>query len=49
MNMMEIMESIFGKYTLIEGATNWQYIGGVAIFCIIVWSIFTIVGTLLKR
>lgn len=44
MTMMEVMESIFGTYSLVDGCTNWQYVGGVAVFCIVLWSVFRIIG-----
>lgn len=49
MSMMEIMESIFGEYTLVNGCTNWQYIGGVVIFAIVLWSVFRLVGLAVSR
>lgn len=47
--MQEVMISIFGNYAPIDGATNWQYVGSVAIFCICLWSLFKLAGMVFKR
>lgn len=46
---MQIIESIFGPYTLVEGATNYGYIGAVVIFCIVLYSALRILGSVISK
>lgn len=43
--MIEIVEQIFGTYTLVDGKTNFGYIAGVVIFCIVLYSALRILGS----
>lgn len=47
--MQEVMTAIFGTYTPIDGCADWQYIGGVLLFAITLYSLFRIAGCLFKR
>ena len=47
--MADFMASIFGVYQTVNGQANWQYIGGVLIFCIALYSIFRLIGAIFKR
>lgn len=47
--MIELMQDIFGVYTPIDGQPDFQYIGAVAIFCIVLWSVFRIFGAVIKK
>lgn len=47
--MQEIMQNIFGAYTLVDGHTNFEYIGAVLIFSIILYSVFRIIGLVLGK
>lgn len=46
---MAIMESIFGAYTLVDGHTNYGYIGAVVIFCIVLYSALRILGSVISK
>lgn len=47
--MMEVIDSIFGSYTLVEGSTNYGYIAGVVIFCIVLYSALRILGSVIGK
>lgn len=47
--MREMMISIFGNYTPIDGCADWSYIGGVVIFTICLYSLFRLLGAVFKR
>lgn len=47
--MIDVIQSIFGEYHLVDGQTNYEYIAAVVIFCIILFSIFRIIGAVVKR
>lgn len=56
--MKDVLIEIFGVYepvvyTLSDGTAcagaDWSYIGGVAVFCFCLYSMFRIVGGLFKR
>lgn len=47
--MMEVIESIFGVYTLVDGKTNFGYIAAVVIFCIVLYGVFRIVGSVISK
>lgn len=56
--MKDVLIQIFGVYepvvyTLSDGTAcagaDWSYIGGVAVFCICLYSMFRILGGLFKR
>lgn len=45
--MIEVIRNIFGEYQLIDGKTNFEYIAAVLIFCIVLYSVFRILGLVL--
>lgn len=47
--MQEVMISIFGAYTSVDGGTNWEYVGSVVIFCICLYSLFRLAGMVFRR
>lgn len=47
--MRDMMISIFGNYTPIDGNADWAYIGSVAIFLICLYSLFRLVGMVFKK
>lgn len=47
--MAEAMTAIFGTYTPIDGCADWQYIGGVIIFSICLYSMFKLIGGVFKK
>lgn len=47
--MREMMVQIFGTYTTVDGCANWEYIGGVLIFAISLYSLFRFVGMVFKK
>lgn len=47
--MMSVIESIFGAYTLVDGQTNFGYIAGVVVFCIVLYSVLRIVGSVISK
>lgn len=49
MNMQEIVQSIFGPYTLVDGNTNYEYIAGVLLFAIVLYSVFRIIGLVFSK
>ena len=47
--MQEVMISIFGTYSPIDGCADWSYIGGVVLFSICLYSLFRLAGGIFKR
>ena len=47
--MSEVMISLFGVYTPVDGCADWQYIGGVLLFAICLYSLFRLLGGIFKR
>lgn len=47
--MQEVIESIFGVYTLVEGKTNYGYIAEVVVFCIVLYGVFRIIGSVISK
>lgn len=57
--MLEVIESIFGVYTpievfneageLVKVMPDFGYISSVAIFCIVLYSVFRIIGSVISR
>lgn len=47
--MRDVMISIFGTYTPIDGCADWAYIGGVLLFAIVLYSVFRLAGAIFKR
>ena len=47
--MQDIMIQIFGAYELVDGKTNWEYIGAVVIFCIVLYSLFRFAGAVFSK
>lgn len=47
--MREMMVSIFGTYTTVDGGANWEYIGSVLIFTITLYSLFRFIGMVFKK
>lgn len=47
--MRDVMVSIFGAYTSVDGGTNYEYVGSVVIFCICLYSLFRLAGAVFKR
>lgn len=47
--MKEMMITIFGTYTPIDGCADWSYIGGIIIFSICLYSVFRLAGGIFKR
>lgn len=46
--MTDLMVTLFGTYSPIDGCPDWSYIGGVIIFCIVLYSFFRILGAWFK-
>ena len=46
---MQVIESIFGPYTLVDGATNYGYIAAVVIFSIVLYSALRILGSVIGK
>lgn len=47
--MIELMQELFGTYTLVDGQTNYEYIGAVLLFAIVLISAFKFLGAVIKR
>lgn len=47
--MQEAITQIFGVYQPIDGCTDWSYVGGVAVFCIVLFLVLYAVCGVLKR
>lgn len=47
--MQDLMISLFGVYTSVDGATNWAYVGSVAIFLVCLFSLFKLIGMVFKK
>lgn len=47
--MKEVMLQIFGIYQPIDGVPDWSYIGGVLIFCIVLFMVLYALCGVLKR
>lgn len=47
--MIELMQQLFGTYAPIDGQPDYQYIGAVLIFSIVLWSVFKILGAVIKK
>lgn len=57
--MLDLMSTIFGVYTPIVddsgvalsgmAGVNWEYVGGVVLFAVVLVSFFRIVGGVLKK
>ena len=47
--MHDAMVSIFGEYHLVDGSTNWEYIGAVVLIAICLHGFFRFVGGVFKR
>lgn len=46
--MRDVIVQIFGTYNPINGCADWSYIGGVAVFCICLYSLFRLAGAVFK-
>ena len=49
MNFYEVFVSVFGAYSPIDGAPDYAYIGSVAFFLLLVYCVFRLIGSLIKR
>ena len=49
MNFYEAFVSVFGSYAPIDGCPDYAYIGAVALFLLLVYCIFRLIGALIRR
>ncbi len=48
--MINFMQSVFGIYVPSTGDTyNFEYIGAVVIFCIVLWGTFKVLSAVFRR
>lgn len=47
--MRDAIIQIFGTYQPIDGCTDWAYIGGVVVFCIVLYMVLYALCGVLKR
>lgn len=47
--MKDAFIQIFGTYQPIDGCTDWCYIGGVTVFCIVLYMVLYALCGVLKR
>lgn len=47
--MRELMVQLFGTYTTVDGCPNWEYIGGVLLFIVVVYCLFRLVGVVFGK